>query len=155
MVARRVLLVSQTKQEDKVVAVAQGLADEEFDSEVFQFYGLSANPEGENESILIENNDSPDNYVVLPPCGYEKAEEGETLIYSGKSRISLKKDVITIVVGDTKKVEITDGKIVLHGDLEVRGKITASGDVMAGSVSLQHHVHSGVESGSSNTSTPI
>lgn len=155
MVARRVLVTEQTKQDDKVVATVQGLAGEEFDSEVYQIYGLSANPKGENESIVIENNASPDNYVVLPPCGYEQAEEGETLIYSGKTKISIKEKSITIIIGGSKKMEIKEEKIVLHGDVEVKGKITATGDVIAGAISLQRHIHSGVYPGPSTTSQPI
>lgn len=155
MVARRVLLGELSQEDDAVISTVQGLAGEEFESEVYQFYGLSANPPGENESIVIENNGSADNYVVLPPCGYEYAKEGETLIYSGKTRISIKEESITIIVGDTKKLEINDDKIVLHSDLEVNGNIKATGDVIANGVSLQKHIHNGVESGSSSTSVPV
>ena len=38
--------------------------------------------------------------------------------------------------------------------LSVTGPITATGDVKAGSISLQGHVHGGVQSGSSNTGLP-
>lgn len=111
MVARRVLLTNQSIEDDKVISQVQGLAGEEFESEVYQIYGLSSNPKGEHESLVLENNGSPDDYVVLPPCGYEQAKEGETLIYSGKTRISIKEESITIIVGDTKKLEINDDKI--------------------------------------------
>lgn len=155
MVARRVLLGKLTQEDDAVITTVQGLAGEEFESEVYQIHGLSSNPKGENESIVIENNGSADNYVVLPPSGYEYAEEGETLIYSGKTRISIKEKSITILVGGAKKLEINDDKIILHSDLEVKGNIKSTGDVVAGAISLQKHVHSGVYNGPGSTSIPV
>lgn len=53
-------------------------------------------------------------------------------------------------------IEIT-GNLKITGDIEVdgtittTGDITSEGDVVAGEISLINHVHSGVESGSSNT----
>jgi phage baseplate assembly protein gpV len=38
--------------------------------------------------------------------------------------------------------------------LDVAGWVKASGDVKAGSVSLQNHVHGGVQGGSSQTDKP-
>lgn len=155
MTARRVLLSDLTTEDDKVISQVQGLAGEEFESEVYQMYGLSSNPEGENESIVIENNGSANDYVVLPPCGYRQAEEGETLIYSGKTEISLKENSITIIVGGKQKLEITDDEIVMHSNLQVNGEIKATGDVMAGEISLQNHQHGGVYNGSGTTTAPI
>ena len=42
----------------------------------------------------------------------------------------------------------------LTGDVNVQGKITASGDVIGGGISLDNHVHGGVRSGPSTTSGP-
>lgn len=155
MTARRVLLSDLTTEDDKVISQVQGLAGEEFESEVYQIYGFSSNPDGENESIVIEQNGSPDNYIVLPPCGYRQAEEGETLIYSGKTEISLKENSITIIVDGKQKLEITDDEIVMHSNLQVNGEIKATGDVMAGGISLQNHQHGGVYNGSGTTTAPI
>lgn len=155
MVARRVLLGELSTEDDKVITTVQGLAGEEFESEVYQIYGISSNPKGDNESIVIEHNGSADNYVVLPPCGYEQAEEGETLIYAGKSRISIKDNAITIIVGGQTKLEINDDKVVVHSDVEIKGSLTATGDVLAGVISLQKHIHTGVYPGSGVTSLPV
>jgi len=46
------------------------------------------------------------------------------------------------------------GNVQVQGDVNVTGTISATGDVKAGSISLNSHVHSGVESGSSNTGAP-
>lgn len=47
-----------------------------------------------------------------------------------------------------------NGPVTINGDFQVNGAITATGDVQAGSISLQSHVHTGVQSGSSNTGGP-
>lgn len=50
-------------------------------------------------------------------------------------------------------VAVTKGKVVIQGDLQVNGKITATGDVLAeNSVSGAHHIHTGDSGG--NTSPP-
>ncbi|MES2339586.1 MAG: phage baseplate assembly protein V [Pseudomonadota bacterium] len=45
-----------------------------------------------------------------------------------------------------------DVKIV--GDVEVQGRLTATGDVKAGSISLQGHKHPGVQAGPAKTAKP-
>jgi phage baseplate assembly protein V len=41
-----------------------------------------------------------------------------------------------------------------NGNLQVSGSITASGDVIGNGISLDKHVHGGVQSGGSMTATP-
>lgn len=58
-------------------------------------------------------------------------------------------------------IQIADGSIVINGDttingnLVVNGTITATGDIVAGTVSLQNHVHSQVEPGAGNSGKPV
>lgn len=58
-------------------------------------------------------------------------------------------------------LQIADGSIVINGDttingnLVVNGTITATGDIVAGTVSLQNHVHSQVEPGAGNSGKPV
>ena len=54
----------------------------------------------------------------------------------------------------TKGIKITNNGIEVDGNLSVNGKITATGDIIAGTISLQNHTHSGVESGGSSTGKP-
>lgn len=49
----------------------------------------------------------------------------------------------------------SDGGIDLIGDVTLTGSLTASGDVVAGSVSLQNHKHGGVQAGGSQTGGPV
>jgi hypothetical protein len=44
--------------------------------------------------------------------------------------------------------------IVASGGVNITGNVTVSGDVVASGISLVNHVHGGVESGGSTTSTP-
>ncbi|MDR3513788.1 MAG: phage baseplate assembly protein [Caulobacteraceae bacterium] len=47
-----------------------------------------------------------------------------------------------------------NGAITAVGNVGITGAVTASGDVKAGSISLETHVHGGVTTGSGNTATP-
>jgi phage baseplate assembly protein gpV len=47
------------------------------------------------------------------------------------------------------------GPVNIDGNLSVSGQITSTGDVVGDGVSLSGHVHGGVSSGGSLTSTPI
>jgi phage baseplate assembly protein gpV len=49
-----------------------------------------------------------------------------------------------------------DGSIAINapGGISIKGTVTSTGDMTAGNISLEKHVHGGVESGSSNTSGP-
>jgi phage baseplate assembly protein gpV len=87
-----------------------------------------------------------------------------------KGRVVVKSvdDAIEVVVKDktlyTKgnwTVEVNGGQttiksqnVTIEGDLHVKGKIDATGDVTAGSISLEKHVHSGVEPGSGSSGPP-
>lgn len=46
------------------------------------------------------------------------------------------------------------GAATFNGDVKINGKVTATGDVVAGSVSLDTHVHGGVTAGAANTAGP-
>ena len=46
------------------------------------------------------------------------------------------------------------GKVEIDGDLKVKGKLSAAGDIMGGAVSLQHHVHEGVSTGTDLSGEP-
>lgn len=52
--------------------------------------------------------------------------------------------------------EITaPGGLTLNGDLVVKGKVSADGDVLVGSISLKGHKHSGVSAGSAQSGGPL
>lgn len=54
----------------------------------------------------------------------------------------------------TKGIKITNNGIEIDGDLKVNGTITATEDIIAGEISLQHHIHPGVMIGPGTTGQP-
>lgn len=81
-------------------------------------------------------------------------------IHVGGAVILIDNGKAQIVVGG-KTLQIAGGKMTFDGDVEITGKINATGDitsdadVIAGSIHLLTHKHGGVQSGSSQTSTPV
>lgn len=59
---------------------------------------------------------------------------------------------VSVVTTGTATVQASSMEIKC--DLKVDGTITATGDVKAGSISVEQHVHGGVQSGSSTTTAP-
>lgn len=66
-----------------------------------------------------------------------------------KHIISLdQKTGITITSSETVTI---NAKSQFNGDMSIKGKVTATGDVEAGGISLQNHVHPGVQPGPGET----
>lgn len=49
----------------------------------------------------------------------------------------------------------SDGGVDIVGDVNVMGKLTASDDLLAGSVSLKNHKHGGVQAGGAQSGAPV
>lgn len=73
-------------------------------------------------------------------------------------------DASTVIALDptAQTVEITapggatiTADVTINGTLHVTGTITSDNDVLAGSISLKNHKHPGVQSGGSQTGTPV
>ena len=58
-------------------------------------------------------------------------------------------------VSTTGSVNITAPITTINGDVHVTGTLTSDVDVIGGGKSLKSHIHSGVQSGSSNTGAPV
>jgi len=56
--------------------------------------------------------------------------------------------------GATALIEATGG-LTIKGDVTIEGKLTASDDVLAGSVSLKNHKHGLVQAGTAQSGVPI
>jgi hypothetical protein len=50
---------------------------------------------------------------------------------------------------------VAGGNITLDGPVQVNGSVTSTGDVTANGISLDNHVHSGVQTGSGDTGKPV
>jgi len=123
------------------------LADEVLDQvERLSEYGFSSNPlAGASSLVLFAGGNRGHAVIVATDDARYRAHglnSGEVCVYNNTgSKILLK----------------SDGSIVItpaSGTLTVNGAITATGDVKAGSISLESHVHGGVQSGGSKTGAP-
>ena len=61
---------------------------------------------------------------------------------------------INIVLNPTTLLALTNGLLTVNANVKVNGTITSTGNMAAGSIDLETHVHSGVTTGSSNTGGP-
>jgi phage baseplate assembly protein V len=129
------------------------------------------NPPAVGEQIVLMNPSGQDNAGFALPGGIYKTdhpangsdaghveldlpESGAWIIRIGDVVIRAANGTAKITVG-SKSIEVTPSKVLIVGDVEVTGKINTTGDVIAGSISLQTHKHGGVQSGGSQTSTPV
>jgi hypothetical protein len=55
----------------------------------------------------------------------------------------------------TGPLNLTAPLVTINGDVQVNGKVTTTGDVKAGTISLQTHLTSGVAPGSGNSGAPV
>lgn len=61
---------------------------------------------------------------------------------------------IGVFLKDGTALHIASGSVSIKGILHVQGAIVATGDVTASGISLDHHVHGGVQAGNSLTTAP-
>lgn len=78
-------------------------------------------------------------------------------LYYDDAKVQLRKGLVEIsnsqsqVVLSGASATVTASSIILNGDVTVSGSLTASGDVRAGNISLQNHIHGGVQGGQGTT----
>ncbi len=102
----------------------------------------------------IYQTDSPANGTEAGKVVLNLNDAGEWAVYVGNAHIKVKNGEIKLIV-DGVHMTMTPGGVAIQGDVTVQGKITSTGLITGGSVVLQTHVHSGVQSGGSNTGGPV
>jgi phage gp45-like len=139
--------------------------------QVMQPYGVATCAPAQGSVVqLAALGADPGNLSALPPmvpaARYGNLLPGEVVIYDqGGDRVALRQggtiDVFaaTLISIVAPQVGITaTGGVNIHGNLSVIGTISATEDVVANDegtpVSLINHVHSGVQSGGSDTGPP-
>lgn len=102
--------------------------------------------------VSRRKHDFADGFVELRPFN-------KTAVFSYyTSGLEIKNGNSLIHLNDNGTIEITNGSATISmsgSTIAITGDLTVTGDVTAGTVSLKTHVHSGVQSGSSNTGTPV
>ena len=143
-------VVDESKGTGKPNSLASSQGRSELQFRMFGIYGFISRPPVDSLAVLLPLNADPSNCVGivddLDQGKMPELEEGECAfgVYASGSYIHFKNDG-TIVI---------KGKIVHEGDTEQTGGQVASGDVVAGGISLQGHTHGGVKSGGDSTGAP-
>lgn len=135
------------------------LADEvKSDMEHFEAYGFTSHPKAGAEAItaFVGGDRSHGVVLVVADRRYRLTGlvEGEVAMYSDEGDSIVFRRGRTIEVNTLNYVVNASGGGTFNGDLNINGSVHASGDVTAGSVSLQHHTHGGVQTGGGSTSQP-
>lgn len=159
MIGRSVLLLVNDSLKLQGLQISL-LADEVRDNvERFQNYGFTSHPHPGAEAIAASVAGSRDHVVVLAVDDrryrLRNLQQGEVAMYTDEGdKVVLKRGGVIEVTAATK-VRLITPLLECTGDVTVAGTLTATVDVIGGGKSLKNHVHSGVDSGSSNTGAPV
>jgi hypothetical protein len=151
--------IGESRLDARPVVDATGMANEQFETELYWPIGIAFNFPG--ETVVLEVNEDADNYLSLPPGGERMPEPGQGIIYVPETdtQILLEEDKIEITQG-RNTFTIANGKLTTDLDIETSGTISAQGnitsgaDVIASGTSLRAHVHTGVTSGTAVSGLP-
>ncbi len=129
--------------------------EKEGDVAVCEPYGIHGSPPLESICLMVTLNNDEANRIIIPMSALTRTKnlkEGE--FECGNFVIG---SIITfdesgnITIQSNNDINIIPGS----GEVYLTGNLNVSGDVIAGTVSLKNHVHSGVTTGTSNTGTPV
>ena len=98
-----------------------------------------------------------------PPAEIQAGEwryqdkSGSSLYFKSDGSITAtdKAGSTVVLKGDDTASITASGGLTINADVTVNGAVTATGDVKGGSISLEDHVHGGVQGGSADTGPPI
>ena len=81
------------------------------------------------------------------------ANNSETSLTFGSGSVVINSSGITLTFGSIS-IAITSSGVAVTGNMSVSGALGSTGNMTAGSIDLQTHVHGGVQAGPSNTTGP-
>jgi len=133
-------------------------------------FGLAAHaPHDGAVTHVVTNGGDPADLVALPPANPSVARmgnlaEGEACLYDALGQKVYLKDgrivridcaaELQVAIAGTTVLDINAERIYTPLNIQTDGAITAKGDVTAGTVSLQKHVHTDVQIGSGESGPP-
>ena len=138
------------------------------DIEVMAHYGFTSVPFAGAEAaylsvggvrahgLVIATDDRRYRPTALEPGESKHYDDQGQFIYISRAGIIISGAGLPMTITDTPSLTVNAAtEVVLNTPLlQVNGQIVATGNVTAGSVDLEGHVHSGVQPGSGSTSTP-
>ena len=115
-------------------------------------FGFSSVPPAGSDAVLIFLGGERTEAIVIAtnhqPSRPRNLAAGESIQYSQDGKY------VKITASGGIIIETLGQGLTINGDVTVNGKVTATGDVKAGTISLETHVHSGVQAGSGNSGGP-
>lgn len=132
---------------------------------VFQPISHSDSPPSDQNAVI---NQAPNGFIAKTTTGTASSitlDVTGTIIKYGAVTITINASGVTI----DAPVTTINGNLVVNGSIvgdgglaisggsgaTITGSINATGDIKAGSISLETHVHSGVQSGTDDTGAPV
>lgn len=136
--------------------------------ELVQHFGIATVPPVGSYAATIATSGLNDNAFIIgthnPKYHPVAMKPGEVQIYDVNGQqiyvrtdgtiIINAKTTVDVQIGGSSVMKVTAGKVAITGDLSVSGSVTAQGDVTGAGISLDGHVHSGVQAGGSTTGKP-
>ena len=86
-------------------------------------------------------------FVPISKMSWQMVNENQLVMYGPDA-------VVIRDINNTVSITVSASGVSIIGNVTVQGTITASGDIVGGGISLDNHVHGGVQSGGSTTSKP-
>jgi len=152
----------QEQQDDKAYPLVRVTYLERLaDVAVCEPYGIHASPPNDTIGLMFTINNDEANRMIIPLSAATRTRNlKETEFECGNfvigSIINFDKEG-NITITSNKDINITakGGNINIVGNIHVNGSIDTTGDIVADTVSLKTHVHSGVTAGGSDTGGPV
>lgn len=119
--------------------------------------GLYSRSISEN-GLILQIIEDEGNKFVIPLQKAKDLKPGDVIVTDDTNYVHFKlSEGIIEIKGNTtfKDNVIIEGTLHVNGTITSDSNISTSADVLAGSISLTNHVHSGVTPGGSNTGGPV
>jgi phage baseplate assembly protein V len=135
---------------------------------VVYFFGFSSSPPIGTDVVRVAAQGDPTLSVVIAHNDQSlrptNVQPGGTIVYDASNRslffvpggpIQINANGMPVEVNNASTVTINaSAGVTINGDVQINGKLNTTGDVVAGTVSLQNHGNTGVQPGNGVSGPP-
>ena len=130
-------------------------------------FGFASNPPLGSDAVLVFIGGDRTNAIVVgtnhQASRLRNLAAGETALYDepgkyvklGAAGIVIEAGGRPVTVQNASSITLTAPTINLDGNVAVSGSLVATGNVTGAAISLDSHVHTGVQTGGGNTGGPV